>query len=68
MPEGLWVSLFGIMLGTFVPSILRWFKGWKQQRKFYDYMKKLSSKSDLNTIDKEITELYARRKINESQH
>ena len=70
IPEGLWITLFGIMLGTIMPSIIRWLIGWKQRKRFYNFIEELSSKchkQDLKTIDKEITELYARGKINESQ-
>src|SRR5215204_1435605 len=58
------------MLGTIMPSIIRWLIGWKQRKRFYNFIEELSSKchkQDLKTIDKEITELYARGKINESQ-
>jgi YVTN family beta-propeller protein len=71
IPEGVWITLLGIMLGTFMPSIIRWLNGWKQRRRFYQYMEELPSKynnnRDIKIIDKEITELYAKGKINESQ-
>jgi hypothetical protein len=51
---------------------LRWYNGWKQRRTFYGNIKdlpsKYDSKTDLKTINNEITELYAKGKINESQH
>ena len=50
-----------------MPSIIRWLNGWKQRKKFYRYMKELPYK-DPKIIEKEITELYAKGKINESQH
>jgi hypothetical protein len=55
-----------------MPSIIRWLNGWKQRRRFYKYMEELPSKYnsniDIKIIDQEITELYAKGKINESQH
>jgi YVTN family beta-propeller protein len=72
IPKEIWLSLFGISLSVIIPSILRWYNGSKQRRKFYEYLQELPSKydtrTDLKTIDKEITELYAKGKINESQH
>jgi YVTN family beta-propeller protein len=38
IPEGVWISLFGIMLGTIMPSIIRWLNGLKQRKRFYRYM------------------------------
>ena len=72
IPDAIWIALFSILLGTFMPSIIRWVNGWKQRRRFYKYMKEeLPSKykeKDRQGIDGEIAELYAKGKINESQH
>jgi len=44
IPREIWISLFGIMLGTFMSSVVLWLNGWRQRRNFYQYMKKLPSK------------------------
>jgi YVTN family beta-propeller protein len=75
IPREIWISLFGIMLGTVMPSIIRWINGWKQRRNFYHYMEQLPSKYNnlelkirKDKLNNEITEYYANGKINESQH
>jgi len=74
VPEGIWIALFSILIGTFMPSIIRWINGWKQRRRFYKYKEELPSKyenksnyKNREAIDDEITELYAKGKINETQ-
>jgi YVTN family beta-propeller protein len=74
VPDGIWIALFSILLGTFMPSLIRWINGWKQRRRFYKYKEELPSKygnkSDYKkreAIDDEVTELYAKGKINETQ-
>ena len=74
IPEAIWVALFTILLGTFMPSIIRWINGWKQRR-FSKYREELPSKYENKSkyknreiIDDEIEELYAKGKINESEH
>jgi YVTN family beta-propeller protein len=71
IPKEIWISLFGIMLGTIMPSIIRWLNGWKQRRRFYKYIQELHlnyAKLNQNDMDKEITEKYAKGKINEAQY
>ena len=72
VPEGIWIALFSILLGTFMPSIIRWINGWKQRRRFSEYNKELPTKfenksryGNKEVIDDEITELYVKGKINE---
>jgi YVTN family beta-propeller protein len=74
VPDGIWIALFSILLGTFMPSLIRWINGWKQRRRFYKYKEELPSKyenkskyKNREAIDDEITELYAKGKINETQ-
>lgn len=74
VPEGIWIALFSILLGTFMPSLIRWINGLKQRRRFYQYKRELLSKyenkskyKNKEVIDDEITELYAKGKINETQ-
>jgi hypothetical protein len=71
IPNEIWLSLFGISLSVIMPSVVRWYNGWRQRKNFYKYTKELPSKCnklDLKTIGNEITELYIKGKINESQH
>jgi YVTN family beta-propeller protein len=71
IPKEIWISLFGISLSVMIPSLLRWYNGWRQRRNLNQYMKELSSKyksSNLKEIDQEILDLYTQGKINESQH
>jgi|SoiMetStandDraft_2_1073263.scaffolds.fasta_scaffold40354_2 hypothetical protein len=72
VPEGIWIALFSILLGTFMPSIIRWINGWRQRRRFYKYTdKELPSEfkeKDRQGIEEEIAELYAKGKINDSQY
>jgi hypothetical protein len=59
------------MLGTFMPSIIRWINGRKQRRRFYKYMEQLLSKyetKDSEALNNYIAQLYAKGKINETQH
>ena len=70
IPDGIWIALFSILLGTFMPSIIRWINGWKQRRTFARYNKELPSKYEnmsREVIYDEITELYVKGKINETQ-
>jgi YVTN family beta-propeller protein len=72
VPDGIWIALFSILLGTFMPSIIRWINGWRQRRRFYKYMEKeLPSEfkeKDRQGIEDKIAGLYAKGKINDSQY
>lgn len=72
IPKEIWLSLFAISLSVIIPSILRWYNGWRQRKHFYRYLKEIDSKHNrklnLKALNDEISELYAKGKINESQH
>lgn len=71
IPKEIWLSLFAISLSVIIPSILKWYIGRRQRREFYRYIQQIPSKYnmklDMKTLNDEISELYAKGKINESQ-
>jgi hypothetical protein len=71
IPKEIWISLFGISLSVLIPSILRWYNGWRQRRNLDAYIQQLPLKynnSNQKKISEEVLELYTQGKINESQH
>jgi YVTN family beta-propeller protein len=70
IPEGVWITLVGIMLGTFIPSIFRWLNGWRQRRNMFKHLKEIElnyENLDKDARKRKITESYVKGKINESQ-
>lgn len=69
-PEYL-LTLFGIMLGTFTPSILHVVNGWRQRKNLSKLIERIDSghgKLDRNTLENEIMRLYTKGKINDSHY
>jgi hypothetical protein len=69
-PEYL-IVIFGFILSTIIPSILRWMSGYNQRRNLYKYlMDEINSNRDnldQSTRTKKIMELYTEGKITASQ-
>jgi YVTN family beta-propeller protein len=46
IPPQYLLSLFGIMLGTFLPSIFRWANGWWQRKNLREWLDRIGSQHD----------------------
>jgi hypothetical protein len=69
-PEYLTV-LFGIMVGTFAPSFLKWLNGLRQRknlRKLIDRIDSEHSNLDRIVLENEIMHLYTKGKISDSHY
>ena len=71
IPPQYLLSLFGIMLGTFLPSIFRWLNGLWQRKNLREYLDRIASqhdKLDRITLENQIMGLYTKGKINDSHY
>ncbi len=68
IPKEIWLSLFAIMLGTFMPSVVKWLNGWRQRKNMNKCMKEIDiNYSKLNEIGrrKETMKLYTKGNLHE---
>jgi YVTN family beta-propeller protein len=71
IPPQYQVALFGIMLGTFIPSIFRWVNGWWQRkhlREWLDVIEFRHIKFDRIMLEKKILDSYTRGRISDSHY
>lgn len=66
-PEYL-LTLFGIMIGTFAPSIVRWVNGWRQRRNLRNLIKRIDSGEEPNKLEAKILQFYTKGKISDSHY
>jgi YVTN family beta-propeller protein len=67
IPPEFWTPLYGIIPGFLIPSIVRWFNGYRQRKHLRQFIKDIG-KSDKDTLEKTITDSYTRGKISQSHY
>jgi hypothetical protein len=76
VPQEIWFSLFGIVVGFLIPSGLGWINGYRQRRNLSRYRQKIDNASNIgdpaertNTLkglERDITEKLEKDRISES--
>ena len=67
LPSEYWIPLYGLIIGFFIPSIIKWLNGWGQRRNLTEYLYKIG-KVDRHIIEDDVLKLYSNGKISDSHY